>query len=413
MSSVQQFMDFINRAMSIQKIDESKNVREFKQFVEKADRIIELSWSERKRRFDEFGARAKKLKKELRKFNILDALGVGRREHSHTHIISWLLDPTGTHGFRDAFLRAFVEKLGLAELNVEVANVRPFQRSEDGFEVDIVVENPVVFMIIENKITHRAGKPQLSREFRQFNPKDGRKFVPVYLTPFDEEVAPHQEFKLLKYADVVEIIEKLLQICKDEEAKIFLKHYVTKLRELAMSEFRGFGEKSKLYLEYYDVIQDFAQAFDEDKKRLFDAIITGIEEQEWYSKEWDHKRTAVMIQIFKRNWKNERSMGVHYEFWLGKYEAPRGEMRLNFHIENDVGDRDFFAKELSRLAEKELDRLKEFQVKGGAPTFLTTSLNFNEENIVEEAVNKISEVAFLENYVDKIFEKMKEQQQQQ
>lgn len=413
MSSVEQFMDFINRATPIQNIDKSKNVREFKQFVENANRIIESFWSEKKSKFVDFGGKAKKLTKELREFNILDALGVARREHSHTHVISWLLDPTGTHGFRDAFLRAFVEKLGLAEFDVKGADVHPFQRSEDGFEVDVIVENPAIFMIIENKITHRAGKPQLSREFRQFNPKDGRKFVPVYLTPFNEEIAPHKEFMLLRYTDVIEIIEKLLEACQDEEAKIFLKHYVTKLRELTMSEFKGFSEKSKLYLEYYDLIQDFAQAFDEDKKRLFDAIVREIEEQEWYSKEWDHKRTAVMIQIFKRNWKNERSMGVHYEFWLGKYEASRGEMRLNFHIENDVGDRDFFAKELFRLAEKELNKLKEFQVKGGAPTFLTTSMDFNEENIVEEAVNKISEIAFLENYVDKTFEKMKEHQKKQ
>ena len=406
-------MDFTNRAMSIQDIDETQKILRLKQFVAKADRIIGSVWYERKSKFDEFGARAKKLTTRLRKFNILNTLGVARREHPHTHVISWLLNPRGTHSFKDAFLRAFMERLGLAELDVKGTDVRPFQRSQDGFEVDIIVENPAIFMIIENKITHRAGKPQLLREFRQFNPKDGRKFVPVYLTPFDEEIAPHKEFRLVRYADIVDIIRRLLQACRDEEVKIFLKHYTTTLTELTMSKFEGFSEKSKLYLEYYDLIQEFAQAFDEDKKRLFDAIIKGIEEQEWYSEEWNHKSTAVMTQIFKRNWKNERSMGAHYEFWLGKYEIQKGRMLLVFHIENDVGDRDFFAKELYKLAKKELNKLKGFQIKGGAPTFLTSSIDFNEKSIVKEAVNKIGEIAFLANYVDKTFEKMKEHQEKQ
>ncbi|MDH5782246.1 MAG: PD-(D/E)XK nuclease family protein [Candidatus Bathyarchaeota archaeon] len=408
MSTIQQFMIFINAATKLQRVDNAENIRKFKQFVAKADRIIESAWSERKSRFEEFVVRAKKLSKKLRKFNILDTLGVTRREHSHTHVISWLLNPMGTHGFRDAFLRAFMERLGLAELDVKGADVRPFQRSQDGFEVDITVENPAIFMIIENKITHKAGKPQLSREFSQFNPKDGREFIPVYLTPFNEEIAPHKEFKLVRYTDVAEMIEELLQACRHEDEKIFLKHYITKLRELTMSEFKAFSEKSKLYLKYYEVIQDFVQAFDKDKERLFDAIIKGIEEQDWYSPEWNHQSTATVIKIFKRNWKNEeRGMGAHYEFWLGKYDIQKGKMPLTFHIEDDVGDRDLFAKELHSMAEEELNKLKGYQVKGGAPTFLTTSIDFNEESIVKDAVEKISEITFLEKYVDKTFEKMK------
>lgn len=391
-------------------VDETQKSVRFKQFVAKADRIAESVWSRRKSEFEEFGVKARKLASKLRKFNILETLGVARREIPHTRVISWLLNPRGTHDFGDAFLKAFMERLGLAELTTKGTEVRPFQKSQHGFEVDIIVENPAIFLIIENKITHRAGRPQLAREFMQFNPKDGRKFIPIYLTPFDEEIAPHREFKLLRYADLIQILERLVRICRDKEKKIFLKHYISALRELTMSKFEAFSEKSKLYLQYYDLIQDFAQAFDEDKKRLFDAILEGIEEQEWYSNEWDHKRTATMIQIFKKNWKNEHDKGAHYEFWLGKYDIQRNEMHFYFHIEEDVGNRDLFAEELHRMAKEELDKLKGFQVKGGAPTFLSARIDFDEESIVKEAIKKMNEVAFLEKYVDKTFDKIKEHQ---
>lgn len=406
--TVSDFKQFVQSAESLANGEERRKILRLKQFVAKADRINEMAWSEAKIRFEEFELRARKLTKESRKFNILDTLGVTRRELSHTHVISWLLNPKGSHSFREAFLKTFMERLGLAELDVKGSDVRRFQRSQDGFEVDIIVENPSIFMIIENKITHKAGKPQLSREFNQFNPNDGRAFVPVYLTPFNEEIAPHKEFKLMRYADVVRILEGLLQTCRDEEEKVFLKHYIVKLRELIVSQFKAFSEKSKLYLKYYDVIQDFAQAFDKDKVRLFNAIIERIEEQDWYSPEWAHQSTASMIKVFKRNWKNEeKGMGAHYEFWLGKYDIPRGKMPLTFHIEDDVGDRELFAKELHSMAKEELLKLKGYQVKGGAPTFLTTSIDFDEESIVKDAVEKISEITFLAKYVDKTFEKMK------
>ena len=44
----------------------------------------------------------------LAEFNPFDVLKVERRETQHSALLAWLLDPRGSHGLRDYFLRRFL-----------------------------------------------------------------------------------------------------------------------------------------------------------------------------------------------------------------------------------------------------------------------------------------------------------------
>ena len=46
----------------------------------------------------------------LAEFNLFDVLKIERRERQHSALLAWLLDPHGSHGLRDYFLRRFLSE---------------------------------------------------------------------------------------------------------------------------------------------------------------------------------------------------------------------------------------------------------------------------------------------------------------
>jgi len=51
-----------------------------------------------------------KLENITDKFNIFRSLDIVSNELKHSNFLSWLLDPTGTHGLGNYFLTAFLKK---------------------------------------------------------------------------------------------------------------------------------------------------------------------------------------------------------------------------------------------------------------------------------------------------------------
>ena len=112
----------------------------------------------------------------FRKFNIFKILGIGRREVStHSPMLGNLLNPKGSHGQGDAFLRLFVSMLGIADFDTASARLeleyyigRVTEKS--GGRIDIVIldkDGNAIF--IENKIGAGDQKKQLQR-YRQRKP---------------------------------------------------------------------------------------------------------------------------------------------------------------------------------------------------------------------------------------------------
>ena len=50
------------------------------------------------------------LETRLDRFNIFESLGLVRQEIRHSAFLSWLLDPTETHGLGDYWLRQFLKR---------------------------------------------------------------------------------------------------------------------------------------------------------------------------------------------------------------------------------------------------------------------------------------------------------------
>lgn len=242
---------------------------------------------------EEMGIRAlsadpnlKRLEDLLGEFNLFVLLQIWQKELQHSWLIAWLLDPSGSHGLGDAFLRAFLaqataaaEELGISVpspsdgaqwrfADIEVARERHY--------IDILVlsESESLACIIENKIfsdeipdqlrsyldTVRATYPQLSP-------------FPIFLTPDARRPLTERDqanYISLGYAQVADIIDTLLHTHGSDvgaPVRSFLEQYVRLLRRHIVKTPSDIDELAmEVYTKHREAIERIIAA----KSRAFD-----------------------------------------------------------------------------------------------------------------------------------------------
>lgn len=112
--------------------------------------------------------------------------GLKRDEVRNSAVLAWLLNPRGTHGFGGAALQALLKTVNGFPTDVSRSVVRT-EDSPDGDlsnRVDIVVDDPGFYLMIEVKIGAQEGADQLSRYAMLAEPLHrGRPFAILFLTP--------------------------------------------------------------------------------------------------------------------------------------------------------------------------------------------------------------------------------------
>lgn len=123
-------------------------------------------------------------------FNVFKALGVQRnKECLHSAFIAELLDPKGTHGMKDTFLKLFkIQTIDSCYNNWDFDTQHAVVHKEYSFEdgrIDILVENQGKGIIIENKIDACDQEEQLLRydQFGKLRYHRTENYQLIYLTP--------------------------------------------------------------------------------------------------------------------------------------------------------------------------------------------------------------------------------------
>lgn len=123
---------------------------------------------------DEIKAINQKYENELKQtgetFNIFNILGLDKDENSHSKIIKEFLDPYGSHGMGDTFLKIFFKIINIPFNNESIYYVKKenfisniSDDHEEGGRIDIIITNNHQQIIIENKIYAGDQKNQLLR----------------------------------------------------------------------------------------------------------------------------------------------------------------------------------------------------------------------------------------------------------
>lgn len=184
-------------------------------------------------------------------FNVFNILNLQTYEvRTHSAFLSELLNPQGSHGMRDGFLKLFLSSIYVFDhwsFNTIDAKVCVEESvgsiSEDGTEggrVDIIISSHNKAIIIENKIYAQDQANQLIRYANYGKMFDDYKLV--YLTLDGHEASEmscgnmteNKDYYSISYKkDILEWLELCLDSCRDKELVFYsLKQYCTLLKEL-------------------------------------------------------------------------------------------------------------------------------------------------------------------------------------
>lgn len=177
------------------------------------------------------------------RFNIFKILGIRHYEKYHTSTLAELLNPKGTHGMKDTFLKLFIKIVLADDFLFDLENKNITVRKEytiDEGRIDIFIENSKSkqAIIIENKIFAPDQKDQLKR-YASFGKKkyNGNHRI-LYLTLCGKE-APEQsgggiDYKCISYKDhIIKWLEECLKVSSNSpNVNRIIFQYLNHLKQL-------------------------------------------------------------------------------------------------------------------------------------------------------------------------------------
>ncbi|OUO50895.1 hypothetical protein B5F77_11755 [Parabacteroides sp. An277] len=154
-------------------------------------------------------------------FNVFSILNLEANEtRTHSAFIAELLNPKGSHGVGDAFLKAFLSILKLSDFDFDTASAEVQVEYHIGFKnedattggrIDILITSKDKAILIENKIYAGDQENQLIRYFNFAKEKYADNFRLLYLTlnghdaseysnkKEDKQLKPNQDYFLVGY----------------------------------------------------------------------------------------------------------------------------------------------------------------------------------------------------------------------
>ncbi len=195
----------------------------------------------------------KRLEDLLGEFNLFDVLQIGHMELQHSWLISWLLDPSGSHDLGDAFLRDFLAQATAAaeERGISVPSPRggvewrfaDIEIARERHYIDILVlsEADALACIIENKIFSDEIPGQLRRYLETVKATyPSLRPFPIFLTPDGRkplEQCDQADYVPFGYGQVADVIEGLVQAQGSTisvSVRSFLEQYTKTIRRFVL-----------------------------------------------------------------------------------------------------------------------------------------------------------------------------------
>lgn len=178
-------------------------------------------------------------------FNIFHVCGVNHYENSHSSIIAEFLKTDGTHGFKEKFLKAFLdvlisEKIIDNNFNFSCSNVKvKTEYVINNGRIDIfITNNEKQAIIIENKIYADDQLKQLERYSNYGKQEFKQNFLLLYLTLFGDEASEQSsqkvEYKQISYNYIIiEWLERCVEIsARNAVVRETLIQYINYIKKL-------------------------------------------------------------------------------------------------------------------------------------------------------------------------------------
>ena len=178
------------------------------------------------------------------KFNIFQVLKIEEEELKHSLFIAELLNPKGRHGLGSQFLKLFLEKVKIADFDIESTTVKtekhigPLMETKGGFIDIFLYDKNRNSIVIENKI-YADDQPQQLIRYYNFAPQNV-----LYLTL--NGYSPSEK----------SIIHETIHLKEDEDFKVIShQSHIIEWLELCRKESTNFPLLREGLLHYINIIK--------------------------------------------------------------------------------------------------------------------------------------------------------------
>lgn len=265
-----------------------------------------------------------------RPLNVFDVTLISSRETSHSAFLAWLLNPKENHKLNDLFLKEFLDELEidqryeLKEVDVDTEIATKNRR------IDIIIELGSQKICIENKIEDYPTIKQISDEIDLFKPTTMVLLAPeVTLKSFKEEAKEISGLKFISYNQIHKIVNKIKNNAP-EKVKFFLVQYTNNLEvNIMTNKLHNFNEKSRLYVEHCDEVDEIIDEFKEERKTIWDAFLNRLKQKYPHFKHNQYYH-GNGIALKKENWKKDKEFDVSIDIEL--YPDDVKKNKTSFYI---------------------------------------------------------------------------------
>ena len=264
-------------------------------------------------------------------YNLFSILSIERYELKHSALIANLLDPEGSHGCGDAFLRAFFE--------IALKDAYPFEEctlphsyteyytgpiaGDTGGRIDILVKSSQYGLIIENKIYAGDQDKQLTRYDNYGKTTFGADgYLLVYLTLYGCDASKESTatksaeevgYLRLSYAeDILRWLEQCVRLAYDKPlVRESLNQYIRTIKQLTYQDMnqKNIEKIIDLAVDHPEVVATLSSNRDAiaqriRKKYIFDKLKEYADQKGWLfdSTEIANPKGDNKIRLRKEGW---------------------------------------------------------------------------------------------------------------
>ena len=198
--------------------------------------------------------------------NIFEILRISKNEIRHSNFLSWLLNPKGSHGMGEVFLKKFLREIFSSEKSTDIDQIEVNRIDYSNVEIirewkhiDLLIILDDIVISIENKVHSKEHSNQLVRyrnivedEF----PNKRKSFV--YLTPEGIESEKESDVYIqLSYDVIIESIDRVLDIYKESisnKIKNYLMDYSIILKREVMGNDKLTELSNRIYKNHKEIL---------------------------------------------------------------------------------------------------------------------------------------------------------------
>ena len=344
-------------------------------------------------------------------YNLFSILNIERYELKHSALIANLLDPKGSHGCGDAFLRAFFEIAlkGTAYPFEDCTLPHSYTEhytgpisGDTGGRIDILVKSKSSHygLIIENKIYAGDQDKQLTR-YDNYGKKTfgADRYLLVYLTLFGSEAsegstakgnAKEVDYLCLSYAeDILRWLEQCVRLADNKPlVRESLNQYIRTIKQLTYQDMN-----QENIQEIIDLAVDHPEVVDILSSKR-GAIAQGIREKYIFPKLEEYAKKKGCIFINKTDSNKLSEIRIQKDGWDGyiiiSSESGKGPRWTNVWI----GVKDNRPSEIKSPSQAQTDEGNGMKWKYLNPYNWESPENFPamKTSVAEEIINKLDEI---------------------